>query len=121
MKHIKIFEDYYEFEDESEDDDLEDDFEYYTTQKNGDYIKLEENDNDWNIIGLFAKIIEVENTKYDRNGDEKFQPSYKVQGINKDTNKLETFWINEDEIDCELKPHEIKKFDLLLMSNKFNI
>lgn len=121
MKYLKKFE-----TDEFDDDDFDetefdDNCEYYTVYDKDDYIKLEVDDNGWNIIGPFAKIIEVENTRLDRDGNEKIQPSYKVIAIQKETNKLKTFWINEDEVADDLTQSEIDYLDILLNSNKFNI
>ncbi len=124
MKHLRLFEN---FEDEEnidiseEEDDDDEDFEHYTHYNEGDYVKLDKDESEWDVIGLFAKIIEVNNHRLDEYENEMFEPRYKVNSIDKKTKSLHNFWIGESEIDCNLTPEEIKEFDLLLTANKFNI
>jgi len=116
MKYLKYFENIEDIEDIEDiyDEEDEEEFEHYTNQNVGDYIKIDENESEWNIIGTFAKIIEVENSTFDRNGFKKVQPSYKVIGVEKDTYKIIEFWIEESEVNADLTEDEIRIFDFLL-------
>ena len=131
MKHIRLFEDFDDDEnfdadfnndaDFDEDFDDDEDFEHHTYYDEGDYVKLDKNESEWNVIGSFSKIIEVNNLSHDESGDQMFEPRYKVNSIDMKDKSLLNFWIGEHEIDCKLNPDEIKEFELLLTASKFNI
>jgi len=111
---MKIFE---EFEDEDDDEEID----HHTSQDLGDYVKLDDSESEWNVVGSFVKIIEVNNKKYDEYDNEMFEPRYKVVSIHKITRELEEFWIGESEIDRDLESSEITELELLLTASKFNL
>jgi len=120
MKHLKIFEEF-------DDDDELSPVGHYTSQHVGDYVKLEDyvklddSESELNVVGPFVKIIEVNDTDFDENDDDMYEPRYKVISIHKKTRELKEFWIGESEIDRDLTSSEIEELELLLTANKFNM
>lgn len=71
----------------------------------GDYIKFKKNQFHY----PYAKIINTNTLTSTYNVEMFFSGKYKID------------WINEDQIERKLKPKEIERFDLRLITNKYNI
>jgi len=97
-------------------------------EKEGDKFKIgtwvlldDESDmSNWNVYP-YAKIINRESTLYHNDEDEDLLNDYEVEVLSLLTNRIETMWIDDFEIERKLTKKEIKDMLVRIDAIKYNI